>query len=37
MIEAGKVRSTKSALMGGEAMGFGYDDMIDVVMSLNPI
>jgi motility quorum-sensing regulator/GCU-specific mRNA interferase toxin len=37
MIEAGKVRSTKSTLIGGEAMGFGYDDIIDVVMSLTPL
>jgi len=37
MIEAGNVRSTKSALMGGEAMGFGFDDIIDVVMALTPI
>jgi motility quorum-sensing regulator/GCU-specific mRNA interferase toxin len=36
MIDLGKVRSTKSALIGGEAMGFGYDDIIDVVMSLTP-
>jgi motility quorum-sensing regulator/GCU-specific mRNA interferase toxin len=37
MIEAGNVRSTKSALIGGEAMGFGFDDIIDVVMALAPI
>jgi len=37
MIEAGNVRSTKSALMGGEAMGFGFDDIINVVMALTPI
>lgn len=36
MIEVGKVRSTKSALMGGEAIGFGFDDIIDVVMALSP-
>ena len=36
MIEAGNVRSTKSALMGGEAMGFGFDDIINVVMALTP-
>lgn len=34
MVIAGKVRSTKSALIGGEVMGFGYDDIIDVVMGL---
>ena len=37
MIEAGNVRSTKSALIGGEAMGFGFDDIINVVMALTPI
>ena len=37
MIESGIVRSTKSALIGGEAMGFGFDDIIDVVMALTPI
>jgi motility quorum-sensing regulator/GCU-specific mRNA interferase toxin len=36
MIEAGNVRSTKSALMGGEAMGFSFDDIINVVMALTP-
>ena len=37
MIEAGNVRSTKSALIGGEAMGFGFDDIINVVMALTPL
>jgi motility quorum-sensing regulator/GCU-specific mRNA interferase toxin len=36
MIAAGNVRSTKSALMSAEAMGFGFDDIIDVVMALTP-
>ena len=36
MIEAGNVRSTKSALISGEAMGFAFDDIIDVVMALTP-
>jgi len=37
MIKAGNVRSTKSALIGGEAMGFGFDDIINVVMALTPL
>jgi len=37
MIEAGNVRSTKTALIGAEAMGFGFDDIIDVVLALTPI
>ena len=36
MIEAGNVRSTKTALIGAEAMGFGFDDIIDVVLALTP-
>lgn len=36
MIDAGRVRSTKSALMGGEVIGFGFDDIIGVVMALTP-
>ncbi len=36
MINAGHVRATKSALIGGEAIGFGFDDIIDVVMALTP-
>ena len=36
MVEAGNARSTKSALIGGEAMGFGFDDIINVVMALTP-
>lgn len=36
MINAGHVRSTKSALMGGEVIGFGFDDIIGVVMALTP-
>jgi motility quorum-sensing regulator / GCU-specific mRNA interferase toxin len=37
MIEAENVRSTRSVLMGGEAIGFSFDDIIDVVMALAPI
>ena len=34
MIEAGKVRTTFSALSGAEMLGFGLDGMIAVVMAL---
>ena len=34
MIGAGKVRSTMSALSGGAALGFDFEDIVDVVMSL---
>ena len=36
MIEAGKVRSTMSALTGGAALGFDFDGMIEVVKALTP-
>ncbi|MCY1399748.1 mRNA interferase toxin MqsR [compost metagenome] len=36
LIEAGKVRATLSALAGGAAMGFDYEEMIRVVMALAP-
>ena len=34
MVEAGKVRSTFSALAGGAALGFDFDGMLDVVRAL---
>lgn len=34
MIEAGKVRSTLSALTGGAALGFDFNGIIGVVMAL---
>lgn len=34
MIGAGKVRSTMSALSGGAALGFDFDGIVEVVMSL---
>lgn len=34
MIEAGAVRSTKSAREGGAALGFDFDGMIAVLMAL---
>ena len=36
MIEAGKVRSTVSALAGGAALGFDFDGIVDVVKTLTP-
>ena len=36
MVEAGKVRSTWSALSGGAAMGFDFDAIVGVVMALKP-
>ena len=36
LIEAGKVRSTMSALAGGAALGFDFDGIVDVVMALAP-
>lgn len=35
MIEAGKVRSTMSALAGGAALGFDFQGIINVVIALN--
>jgi motility quorum-sensing regulator/GCU-specific mRNA interferase toxin len=37
MIEAGKVRSTMSALAGGAAMGFDFAEIVDVVKTLTPV
>jgi motility quorum-sensing regulator/GCU-specific mRNA interferase toxin len=34
MVEAGKVRTTMSALAGAAALGFNYKDMIKVVKNL---
>jgi len=34
MIEAGKVRSTASALAGGAALGFDFDGIVGVVTAL---
>jgi motility quorum-sensing regulator/GCU-specific mRNA interferase toxin len=34
LIEAGKVRSTQSALVGAAAMGFNFDGIIAVIMAL---
>lgn len=34
MIKARKVRTTLSALAGGEVLGFSFDEMVDVVMAL---
>ena len=34
MIDAGKVRSTVSALSGGAALGFDFAGMVEVVMAL---
>ncbi len=36
LIEAGKVRATMSALVGGAALGFDFDGMVEVVMALAP-
>ena len=36
LIEAGKVRSTLSALTGGAALGFDFDAIVSVVMALAP-
>jgi motility quorum-sensing regulator/GCU-specific mRNA interferase toxin len=36
MIEAGKVRSTTSALAGGAALGFDFEGIVGVVKALNP-
>lgn len=37
LIEAGKVRSTLSALTGGAALGFDFDGIVSVVMALAPL
>ena len=36
LIEAGKVRSTMSALAGGTALGFDFEGIVGVVMALTP-
>ncbi len=36
LIEAGRVRSTWSALTGGAAMEFDFEGIVDVVMTLKP-
>ena len=36
LIEAGKVRSTMSALAGGAALGFDFEGIVSVVMALTP-
>ncbi len=36
LIEAGKVRSTLSALAGGAALGFDFDGIIAVIKALTP-
>ena len=35
MIQTGKVRATMSALAGGAALGFDFDEIVGVVMQLN--
>jgi motility quorum-sensing regulator/GCU-specific mRNA interferase toxin len=36
LIEAGKVRSTASALAGGAALGLDFGGIVEVVMALTP-
>ena len=36
MLEAGKVRTTVSALAGGAALGFGFEEILGVVAALTP-
>jgi motility quorum-sensing regulator/GCU-specific mRNA interferase toxin len=36
LVEAGKVRSTMSALSGAAALGFDFDEMMQVVRALVP-
>jgi motility quorum-sensing regulator/GCU-specific mRNA interferase toxin len=36
LVEAGKVRSTVSALTGGAALGFDFEGIVGVVMALTP-
>lgn len=36
MVEAGKVRSTMSALAGGAALGFDFAGIVEVVLALTP-
>lgn len=34
MIKAGQIRTTKTAREGAAALGFGFDEMISIVMAL---
>ena len=36
LIEAGKVRSTQSALVGAASMGFNFEEIVAVIMALTP-
>lgn len=36
LLAAGKVRSTVSALAGGAALGFGFEEILSVVAALTP-
>jgi motility quorum-sensing regulator/GCU-specific mRNA interferase toxin len=36
MVAAGKVRTTVSALAGGAALGFSFEEIVDVVAPLAP-
>jgi motility quorum-sensing regulator/GCU-specific mRNA interferase toxin len=36
LIEAGKVRTTHTARVGADALGFTYSDMLAVVLALKP-
>jgi motility quorum-sensing regulator/GCU-specific mRNA interferase toxin len=36
LVEAGKVRATQTARAGAVALGFGYSEMLAVVLALKP-
>ena len=36
MLAAGKIRTTVSALSGGAALGFGFEEIVGVVATLTP-
>ncbi|MBS1827086.1 MAG: type II toxin-antitoxin system MqsR family toxin [Acidobacteria bacterium] len=36
LVAAGKVRATVSALAGGAALGFSFEEIVDVVVALTP-
>lgn len=36
LLAAGKVRATVSALAGGAALGFGFEEIVGVVAALTP-
>jgi motility quorum-sensing regulator/GCU-specific mRNA interferase toxin len=36
MAAAGKVRATVSALAGGAALGFGFEEIVGIVVGLTP-